>query len=70
MKIKFPVIGSKDTHWPTIPLCPICKKAKVLEPHSMAVLNAGALKKIKRKKDMAMMSSDLEPISVVLLRAR
>lgn len=41
--MKYPVVKNTD-HWPTKPLCPVCKERKVFEPHSFAVLNGGALK--------------------------
>jgi len=57
--MKFPVVGPGKSHWPTKPMCPICKNTKILEPHSMAVLTAGALK-MNRKKDEGTMSKDLD----------
>jgi hypothetical protein len=42
-KLKLPVVKGKSAHWPKQSLCPICGKNKVLEPHSMALLSAGAL---------------------------
>jgi len=42
-KIEFPVVKGKSDHWPKEPLCPVCGKNKILEPHSMAILCAGAL---------------------------
>ncbi len=45
MKKKYPVIKGKTDHYPQKPLCPWCKKHKVLEPHSMAILSGGALTK-------------------------
>jgi hypothetical protein len=42
-KLKFPVVKGKSGHWPKKPLCPICGRNKVFEPHSMAVLSAGAI---------------------------
>jgi hypothetical protein len=41
--MKFPVVkGDKMAH-PRIAKCPQCKKRKVGEPHSMAILSGGAL---------------------------
>jgi hypothetical protein len=45
-----PVVKGRKTFWPTKPLCPVCKKRKVWEPHSMAVLTAGALFMNRREK--------------------
>ena len=42
-RIILPVVKGKKVFWPTKPLCPVCKKRKVWEPHSMAVLSADAL---------------------------
>ncbi len=44
--IKIPLIRGKPGHYPTKPLCPWCKKQKVMEPHSMAILTGGALAKL------------------------
>jgi hypothetical protein len=44
--IKIPIIRGKRGHYPTKPLCPWCKKRKVMEPHSMAILTGGALAKL------------------------
>jgi hypothetical protein len=41
--MKFPVLQGKRTIHPMKAVCPQCKKRKVLEPHSMAILNSGAL---------------------------
>jgi len=49
-KISFPVIKGKTTHFPDKPLCPICEKNKVLEPHSMAILTACASLMDRKKK--------------------
>ncbi len=40
---KLPVVKGTSNHWPKTPLCPICGKNKVFEPHSMAILTAGAM---------------------------
>jgi hypothetical protein len=42
-ELKLPVVKGKSNHWPKKPLCPICGNHKVFEPHSMAILAAGAL---------------------------
>ncbi len=41
--LKLPVVKGKAWHWPKKPLCPICGKNKVFEPHAMAILTAGAM---------------------------
>jgi hypothetical protein len=58
-KLKLPVIKDEETYWPSEPTCPICKKRKVLEPHSMAVLGVGALL-MDRKNDSGGPSSDMD----------
>jgi len=45
-----PVVKGKKSFWPTKPVCPVCGKRKVWEPHSMAVLSAGALLMNRREK--------------------
>jgi len=40
---KLPIVKGKRVYHPTKALCPWCKKRKVLEPHSMAILSGGAL---------------------------
>lgn len=46
MKVKrgiaLPVTKGKNANWPSKALCPVCGKNKVFEPHSMAILSAGA----------------------------
>ena len=44
MRITFPVI-SKKSMYPERAICPICRKNKVLEPHSFAYLWGGAMEK-------------------------
>jgi len=58
-KLKLPVIKDEKTHWPSEPLCPICKKSKVFEPHSLAVLGVGALL-MDRDEDSGGPSPDLD----------
>ena len=43
--MKFPILKAKPV-FPSKPLCPQCKQAKVMEPHSMAILSGGALRVI------------------------
>lgn len=42
-QIKLPVVRGKQAVFPEKPLCPWCGEHKVYEPHSMAILNAGAM---------------------------
>ncbi len=44
---RLPVIGPNESHYPKRALCPWCRKRKVLEPHSFAVLSGGALSGIE-----------------------
>jgi len=55
--MKFPVLKNKPV-WPSKPLCPWCKKNKVMEPHSMAILAGGAMRVVDRKKKSATMADD------------
>ena len=41
--MKLPLAWKRQTCFPRRPVCPVCRKAKVFEPHSFAVLSAGAL---------------------------
>lgn len=41
--MKFPLLSGEITAYPDKAKCPICKKKKVFEPHSMAILSGGAL---------------------------
>jgi hypothetical protein len=58
-ELKFPVVKVKSNHWPKKPLCPICGKNKVFEPHSMAILTAGAML-MDRARDSGGPSNDLD----------
>ena len=58
-ELKLPVVKGKSNHWPKKPLCPICGKNKVFEPHSMAILTAGAVL-MDRAKDSGGPSDDLD----------
>ncbi len=59
-KIKLPVVkGKKYNHYPRRALCPWCKKKKVFEPHSMAILSGGALL-MNRKEKNGGSSDDLD----------
>ena len=58
-ELKLPAVKGKSNHWPKKPLCPICGKSKVFEPHSMAILAAGAVL-MDRTKDCGGPSNDLD----------
>ena len=45
-KIELPVVKGKQVVFPDKPLCPWCGEQKVSEPHSMAILNAGAMRSL------------------------
>ena len=49
-KTRFPVIRPRQWHYPTRALCPWCRKRKVFEPHSFAVLGGGACLRQPRSK--------------------
>ena len=55
----FPVVDGKRTHWPDKAVCPVCGEKKVFEPHSFAVLSAGALL-MDREHDSGGMSDNLD----------
>ncbi|MCC5845476.1 MAG: hypothetical protein JJU05_14600 [Verrucomicrobia bacterium] len=59
MSLSLPVVEGKRTHWPEKAVCPMCAEKKVFEPHSFAVLSAGALL-MDRKSDSGGMSDDLD----------
>ncbi len=59
MRAKLPVVAKTKSSYPDKALCPQCRKAKVLEPHSMAILSAGALR-MDRKTDSGKMSDNLD----------
>jgi hypothetical protein len=53
-KIKLPVVQKQRVVFPDKPICPWCRKQKVYEPHSMAILNAGAMRQVgKEQYEMA-----------------
>jgi endogenous inhibitor of DNA gyrase (YacG/DUF329 family) len=41
--MKSPTLAGKTTDFPSKAKCPICKKRKVLEPHSMAIFSGGSI---------------------------
>ena len=43
-----PALKDRRSFCPDKPLCPWCRKHKVLEPHSMVLLQGGALVKVGR----------------------
>lgn len=45
-RITLPVVRGKRVVFPRTPVCPWCRKRKVYEPHSMAILNAGAMRPV------------------------
>jgi len=58
--LTFPVAGDDSIFFPKEALCPMCKSAKVNEPHSMAIVNLGALLMTNRAKGNGSMSDKLE----------
>ena len=53
-KIKLPVVQKDRVVFPDKAVCPWCRKQKVFEPHSMAILNAGAMRQVgKERYEMA-----------------
>lgn len=48
---RLPVVKGKSNYYPKKAVCPWCKKAKVHEPNSMAILSGGALLKKRIKKN-------------------
>jgi hypothetical protein len=42
-RIKLPVVSKGMSDYPQKGICPICRKGKVLEPHSFAALSGGAI---------------------------
>lgn len=46
-RIALPVVRGKRSTYPTRGLCPICKRRKVLEPHTMVLLSGGACFRMK-----------------------
>lgn len=55
--MKFPALKAGPVH-PRKPLCPWCRKHKVMEPHSMAILAGGAMRVVDPKKQSAEMATD------------
>lgn len=59
-KFRFPVAKGGKVFFPKEALCPVCKAEKVLEPHSMAIVNLGAMLMTNRETGSGMMSDDLD----------
>lgn len=59
-KITFPVASGSSVSFPKEALCPMCKTTRVQEPHSMAIVNLGAMLMTNRVKGAGMMSDDLD----------
>lgn len=59
-KFRFPVAKGRRVFFPKEALCPVCKAAKVLEPHSMAIINLGAILMTNRETGSGTMSDDLD----------
>jgi hypothetical protein len=59
-RLTFPVAGGNNACFPKEALCPMCKSAKVHEPHSMAIVNLGAILMTNRDKGAGTMSGDLD----------
>src|SRR5215510_4409415 len=47
-RLALPLVRGERGAYPQKPLCPICRRNKVFEPHSFAVLAAGALMEVRR----------------------
>ncbi|HEV8068447.1 MAG TPA: hypothetical protein VGP76_11975 [Planctomycetaceae bacterium] len=56
--MKLPLITGKNTDFPSVAKCPQCKKRKVFEPHSMVILEGGALL-LDRKRENSRVSNAL-----------
>ena len=61
MPAKLPVVAKSKSSYPDKALCPQCRKAKVFEPHSTAILSAGALL-MNRKTQSGGMSDNLDGV--------
>ena len=55
--MKLPFASKTKASFPTKAVCPVCKKGKVLEPHSFVVLSGGALLRAPDGKSASMSSS-------------
>lgn len=52
--MKMPLAKGHKSTYPQKPLCPICKKARVFEPHSFAVVAGGALLMDRKRRNSRM----------------
>ena len=59
-KVTFPVASGSSVCFPKEALCPMCKTAKIGEPHSMAIVNLGAMLMTNRANGAGTMSDDLD----------
>lgn len=59
-RLTFPVAAGNNACFPKEALCPVCKTAKVHEPHSMAIINLGAILMTNRDNGVGTMSGDLD----------
>jgi len=59
-KLRFPVAKERAIFFPKEARCPMCRTAKVLEPHSMAIVNLGAMRMINRQTRSGSRSDDLD----------
>ena len=51
MPRKLPLLSGSKAAYPGTSTCPVCRRAKVFEPHSFVVLEAGALLMNRRTQD-------------------
>jgi hypothetical protein len=49
--MKYPILKKDEYYYPAKALCPVCKKNKVLEPHSMVIFSGGACLMDKKRKN-------------------
>lgn len=59
-KVNFPVASGSSVCFPKEALCPMCKTTRGQKPHSMAIVNIGAMLMTNRAKGAGMMSDDLD----------
>ena len=58
-RMKLPTVKGRTNYYPRKPLCPWCRRGKVLEPHSFAILGGGALL-VDRRNDYGGPSDSME----------
>ena len=63
-KISLPVVRKRRVVFPNKAICPWCRKRKVYEPHSMAILNAGAMRQVA--KDRFEMATDVRAFMTLM----